>query len=430
MRAAEYVRVSTEHQEYSIVNQQAAIAEYAAQNDFEIVKTYADPAKSGLDIKHRPGLQSLIDDVVGGRADFQAVLVFDVSRWGRFQDGDEAACYEFLCKRADIRVHYCAEPFRNDGSSISTLLKMLKRIMAAEYCRELSAKVHAGQCRAVANGYKSGGIAGFGLRRVLLGSQGQVKLVLEEGEHKSLATDRVTYTLGPEHEVRVVREIYSMFLDQNMSRYRIARLLNERGVKYGRFGPWTFYRIHHILTHPKYIGCLVFNRTSAKLRGKAVLNPRGRWVLRPGSFPGIIAQGVFDRVQAKLDNSVNRRSDERLLAELRTYVETYGSAYPRPPHAGYLASASTYKHRFGGLLQAYERIQFQSSRFTLATLESRRTVAALRMGVMEELRLAFLKACTQIVVSNFAFRVNRRGSYLVEVAMPHDLRGHVALGGE
>ena len=119
MRAAEYVRVSTEHQEYSIVNQQAAIAEYAAQNDFEIVKTYADPARSGLDIKHRPGLQRLIDDVVGGRADFQAVLVFDVSRWGRFQDGDEAACYEFLCKPGRHQIHYCAEPFRNDGSSIS-----------------------------------------------------------------------------------------------------------------------------------------------------------------------------------------------------------------------------------------------------------------------------------------------------------------------
>ena len=43
----------------------------------------------------------------------------------------------------------------------------------------------------------------------------------------------MTYTLGPEEEVRVVREIYSMFLDQNMSRYKIARLLNERGVKYG-----------------------------------------------------------------------------------------------------------------------------------------------------------------------------------------------------
>ena len=82
MRAAEYVRVSTDLQQYSIDNQQAAIAEYAAQHNFEIVRTYADSARSGLDIKHRPGLQSLIDDVLGGHTDFQAVLVFDISRWG------------------------------------------------------------------------------------------------------------------------------------------------------------------------------------------------------------------------------------------------------------------------------------------------------------------------------------------------------------
>src|SRR3974390_2785778 len=111
MRAAEYVRVSTDMQQYSILNQQTAIAEYAASHGFEVVKTYVDAAKSGLDIRHRPGLQLLIDDVLAENADFKAILVYDVSRWGRFQDSDEAACYEFLCRRAKIQVHYCAEPF-------------------------------------------------------------------------------------------------------------------------------------------------------------------------------------------------------------------------------------------------------------------------------------------------------------------------------
>src|SRR5215469_11633946 len=138
MRAAEYVRVSTDQQQYSIRNQQAAIAEYAAAHGFEVVRTYADPARSGLDIKRRPGLQKLLDDVLCGTTDFKAVLVYDVSRWGRFQDSDEAACYEFLCKRAKIQVHYCAEPFANDGSVLSNFVKMVKRTMAAEYLRDLS----------------------------------------------------------------------------------------------------------------------------------------------------------------------------------------------------------------------------------------------------------------------------------------------------
>ena len=176
------------------------------------------------------GLQRLIDDVLNGGVDFKAVIVFDVSRWGRFQDSDEVACYEFLRKRAGIAVHYCAEQFSNDGTPFSTFLRTIKRTMAAEYVRELSAKVLAGQRRLAANGYKFGGRAGFGLRRLLLDSQRRPKMILQEGEEKHLATDRVTYTLGPPEEVAIVREIFSMFLDQDRQIIKIARVLNERRV--------------------------------------------------------------------------------------------------------------------------------------------------------------------------------------------------------
>ena len=92
IRAAQYVRMSTEHQKYSTENQAEIIAQYAARRGFEIVKTYEDSGKSGLKLEGRLALQQLIDDVRDGRADFEAVLVYDVSRWGRFQDADESAC--------------------------------------------------------------------------------------------------------------------------------------------------------------------------------------------------------------------------------------------------------------------------------------------------------------------------------------------------
>jgi DNA invertase Pin-like site-specific DNA recombinase len=98
--AAQYLRMSTEHQQYSLLNQSAAIATYAAQNGFLITRTYEDAGRSGLRIIDRPGLTNLLRDVVTRRHGFQAVLVYDVSRWGRFQDSDESAYYEFLCKRA------------------------------------------------------------------------------------------------------------------------------------------------------------------------------------------------------------------------------------------------------------------------------------------------------------------------------------------
>ena len=160
--AAQYVRMSTEHQQYSLENQSLAIQKYADCHDFEIVQTYTDSARSGVVLKHRAGLQGLLRDVVQGSCGFRAILVYDVSRWGRFQDTDEAAHYEFLCKSSGVPVHYCAEIFANDGTLPSLIMKALKRTMAGEYSRELGVKVLAGQKRLALLGFKQGGLPGYG----------------------------------------------------------------------------------------------------------------------------------------------------------------------------------------------------------------------------------------------------------------------------
>jgi len=81
-RSAQYVRMSTDRQRYSIPNQMAAIALYAAEHQLTIVRTYVDEATSGLRLSNRPGLLEMLADVQSGNADFGSVLVFDVSRWG------------------------------------------------------------------------------------------------------------------------------------------------------------------------------------------------------------------------------------------------------------------------------------------------------------------------------------------------------------
>jgi DNA invertase Pin-like site-specific DNA recombinase len=153
-RAAQYVRMSTEHQQYSTHNQSDKIREYAEQRGIEIVRTYADEGKSGLSIGGRAALQRLIADVEQGDADFSLLLVYDVSRWGRFQDADESAFWEYRLKQKNIHVAYVAEQFENDGSPVSTIVKGVKRAMAGEYSRELSAKVFAGQCRLIELGFR------------------------------------------------------------------------------------------------------------------------------------------------------------------------------------------------------------------------------------------------------------------------------------
>jgi len=103
-----------------------------------------DSGRSGRTIKKRKELQALLDIVQPSQADFNQILVYDVSRWGRFPDSDESAHYEYLCKKAGITVHYCAEQFENDNSATSNLLKALRRTMAAEYSRQLAVKVSTG----------------------------------------------------------------------------------------------------------------------------------------------------------------------------------------------------------------------------------------------------------------------------------------------
>ena len=173
--AAQYLRMSTEHQQYSLETQSAAIRKYAESRGFDVVRTYSDTAKSGVVLKHRAGLRQLLEDVVKGGFGYQAILVYDVSRWGRFQDTDESAYYEFLCKSAGVPVHYCAETLTNDGTLPSLIMKALKRTMAGEYSRELGVKVFAGQRRLTLLGFKTGGRPGYGLRRMLVSASGVPK---------------------------------------------------------------------------------------------------------------------------------------------------------------------------------------------------------------------------------------------------------------
>ncbi len=89
--AAAYVRMSIDHQKYSTENQLDTIRRYAEQRGFEIIRVFEDSGRSGLRIDDRDGLQLLMREVQSGSAGFRAILVYEVSRWGRFQDADEAA---------------------------------------------------------------------------------------------------------------------------------------------------------------------------------------------------------------------------------------------------------------------------------------------------------------------------------------------------
>ena len=362
-RAAEYVRMSTDHQQYSTDNQRDKIREYAARRGIEIVRTYADEGKSGLRIDGRQALQQLIKDVESGVADFQVILAYDVSRWGRFQDADESAYYEYICRRAGIQVAYCAEQFENDGSPVSTIVKGVKRAMAGEYSRELSAKVFAGQCRLIELGYRQGGPAGYGLRRVLIDQQGSIKCELTRGEHKSLQTDRVILMPGPENEIRIVNQIYRWFIDEGLVESEIAGRLNGMKVLTDLNRAWTRATVHEVLTNEKYIGNNIYNRVSFKLKKLRVINTPDMWIKKEGAFDPIVPPDVFYTAQGIVRARARRYTNEELIERLRTLYQNRGflSGLIIDETDG-MPSSSVYAFRFGNLIRAYQMVGFTPDR--------------------------------------------------------------------
>ncbi|TPI35857.1 recombinase family protein [Mesorhizobium sp. B3-1-6] len=357
VRAAQYLRMSTDHQTYSLDNQRDAIRSYAEVMGYDIVATYEDPGRSGLHMESRPGLKKLLFDVEHGLADFETVVVYDVSRWGRFQNIDESASYEYRCQMAGVRIEFCAEQFGNDGTVGSDVLKAIKRSMAAEYSRMLSHRVFMGQMRVAGMGFHVGGLQGLGLRRLMIDQFGRPKVILARNESKSLQTDRVIIVPGPPEEIAIVRLIFRLFVGSHKTELEIARYLNDRG-KVNDFGRrWKRESVRRVLTNEKYIGNNVWNRRCTKLKSKMVYNPPDQWVRAEDAFAPIVNRRLFDKAQKILKSLYLHMSDVEMLAALRDLYKRHGklsdaiiNAAPECP------SSWRYRSRFGGLLNAYRLI--------------------------------------------------------------------------
>lgn len=357
---AEYMRMSTDHQRYSIEFQCAAIRRFAIKHGMTVVRTYLDDGKSGLTLRGRPGLQRLLKDVISGRADYDAVLVYDVSRWGRFQDTDEAAYYEFMCKQVGIKVVYCSEPF--DDTPMGGLFKNIKRVMAGEYSRNLSSRVWGGLAQSAAAGFKPGGQAGYGLRRLLLSADGQPRCMLEKGQWKVLASDRVILVPGPREEVETVWWIFDAYaLDKKLPK-QIADELNARSPNAAV--KWTRGSVGYLLSSPKYVGDNVFNRVSRKLKDKTTRNPESMWVRHDQAFRGLVTRERFDYVATlrKQRGRTGRLIDDYTLrTQLRKLLQREGHlSSTLIDRQTDMADIQTYIKRFGSVQAAFASVGYCS----------------------------------------------------------------------
>jgi DNA invertase Pin-like site-specific DNA recombinase len=394
LRAAQYLRVSTDQQKYTMENQAAAVAAYAARRNIMIVSTYSD-RRSGVRIAGREGLQQLIRDVQRGGTGFNCILVYDVSRWGRFPDVDESGYYEFICRRAGINIHYCADDFENDGSFASIIVKTNKRVAAADFSQQLSKKVFLGQCRVTTLGHWRGGPAPYGLRRMLVSENGKPKRLLKFGQQKSLKLEHVVLVPGPASEIKVVRQVFNSFANQRKTRTEIADNLNAKRIKNARGNPWSMLTISNTLRNEVYLGDIIYNRRSQKLGERQVRNPKDMWIRCNNAFRPIISRALFAKAQqvmADLDRG-KERTDKELIDVLAALRRKHGRlslklmlAAKNVPHP------SLYTRRFGSVTAAYRRAGFKPrKRYCFDEIaadidEMIRTVAAELITALEKRR--------------------------------------------
>lgn len=389
---AQYLRMSCEEQRYSLAHQQQVIARYADDHGLVVVRTYKDAGRSGVAIHNRKGLLKLLQDLMRGSAPFRAVLVYDVSRWGRFQDCDEAAHYEFLCKQAGAPIRYCAEEFANDGTAQSSILKALKRTMAGEFSREMSVRGYLAKRNLALAGFRQGGPAGYGLRRVAVTAEGIPRVVMRTGQRKQYASDRVELVPGPPHEVAIVRQIFSSFLrgKGKLSPREIAIRLNQKGIltDFGR--EWTYASVLGILSNPKYAGTLVWGKTAKPLQTPVRRQEKKDWLVLEGRSHRLIRADAFDRVQKLLEARGKRRTPTPELVEsLRKLLAKYGYLDRKLIENHGEHCPSTYAARFGSLQVAYDQVGFHYSTSRFAGVFQAVSVRHLRAKTVERISLLF-----------------------------------------
>ncbi len=400
-----YVRMSTESQKYSIDNQEAAINAYASQHDMAVRFAYRDEGRSGLRIANRKALTSLLLDVQGGQAQFKAVLVYDVSRWGRFQNTDQAAYYDYLCRMHGVEVIYVAESFSNDGSPFAAILKNLKRAMAGEYSRELSVKSKAGQTRLVGLGFSMGGPVTYGTRRLVLNDQGQPRSLLRLGERKAIQSDHVVLVPGPDSEVALVRRVFKLFSTADFSITDIVQQLQLEKIQDHHGNNFSRATIRRMLSNEAYIGNNVWGRRTLYLGSPCVHNPPDTWVRKDGCYEPIVAKAAFAKAQKRLSgNKPRERSRDELLQDLRSAVAANGDTFIQALVSRGGAARESYRRHFGSLTAACRLIGHCPER-TVGATEGDKT--------RNQTRLFFQCVADRLRRAGSVTDVNGREQYLV-----------------
>jgi DNA invertase Pin-like site-specific DNA recombinase len=357
-RAVAYYRHSAQdRQENSVAIQQEQVRKWALENGVEIIHEFADRGKSGLTAEGRDGFNDMMENWIKQRVDFEFVLCLDVSRWGRFQDIDLSATYSAECKRYGKQVIYTTLGKPKPNDQLYQVYVHFERFRAAQYSKELSDKVFRGCVKITQQGYWAGGKPPYGLQRLLLDEARRPVQILAPGQRKSIQNQRVTLAPGDKRQIATVQRIFREFTETLRSMNDIAEELNRDGVRSPGGGIWDRAKVRRVLLNELYVGTLVYNKTSQKLKTPTRHNPRPEWIKTAAAIDPVIERAAFAEAQRIITEAALRYTPEFMLEQLRRVLEAHKFLRPALLTADREAPApSTYAKHFTSLDAAYQQL--------------------------------------------------------------------------
>jgi DNA invertase Pin-like site-specific DNA recombinase len=354
---AYYRHSAQDRQENSIPIQKEQVRDWASKNGVSIIREFADAGKSGLTSEERPAFTEMMNEWVKKRDDFVYILCLDVSRWGRFQDIDLSAQFSAECKKHRKQVIYTTIGKPREDDPLYPVYVQFERFRAAQYSRELSDKVWRGCAKIVEQGYWAGGSPPYGTQRLLLDEKREPLQRLEPGQRKGIQNQRVTLVEGDPTQVATIQRIFYEFVENKHSEYKIAEGLNRDLIPSPGGRRWGAASVLARITNETYVGTIIYNRTSQKLKTPRIENPCEKWIRSTDAFEGIISTDTFQRAQEILENRKCKYDPDRMLAQLRSLYDKYGilrSSLTRLQEN--MPSSASYARQFGSWDGAFQRL--------------------------------------------------------------------------
>ena len=295
-----YVRVSTEQQageqKLSLSEQRRHITEFALKlgRVLSPEMIFEDPGVSGATAEGRPGFMAMLSYCEQHqRSPVQrgTVVVLNDSRFGRFDDPEEATHWRFVLKRLGWLVRFVDADEVQDPTARS-VIRVIQSAQATQYRQNLRVTAKRA-ARATAEQGRWQQEAPLGYRRLATRPDGAQR-VMEIGQRK--APDEVSrLTPGPENEQEVIRWIFENYASGERSIHGMVKEL-DRKFPYRR---WSTGTVGAILQNPAYVGDVVWCRrvTDKTERLERTVRDRSEWVVVRDAHPAIISRETFQQAQ-------------------------------------------------------------------------------------------------------------------------------------